>query len=110
MSIDRCLICKQFILGPSHACPPAWEVRDLDEPGSEWRTVYEVAADHAAERWVAQDNSACAEYPPLRTVAVRLLGEDGAGTTYDVEMELVPHYTARRTRNQETEDSRTAPV
>jgi hypothetical protein len=101
MSIDRCPVCKQFIYGPSHTCPPAWEVRDLDEPDSEWHTVYDSSADEAVRHWVGADNSACAEYPPCRTVAVRRVGEDGDGTVYDVEMEMVPHYTARRARNAE---------
>jgi hypothetical protein len=96
-----CKTCGEFILSNNHYCSPRWKCYDVDNSDPEGAcTVYATDARTAAAKYSKDKDDANCDHRNDRTVAVRLFGDCGAWTKYEVRVECVPEYYAREVEDK----------
>ena len=100
--MTRCETCGEWIYGawlkPSHVCPPAYRVWDVDEEEREdAQTVYAADPEEAARTW-AEDYDPGSDYTIVSGSPATVIVEDASGTrsVWRVTGESEPVYTARQ--------------
>ena len=107
MSSLFCDVCGKYKTG-GHQCPPAWEcwIHEHGE-GDRHTTVHAHEAEYAAEEFMQQYETDCAEYPVLQgddcVVVVQRMGEDERHY-FRVSGEYVPTYSAENIDQEEADE------
>lgn len=100
---EKCHICGEYGFTRSHRCPPAWlaYLPEYGETDEDAHRVYATTAQDAAQE-EARHRYYALEYPHHLVLMVRPAGDDDAPwETYEVDVELVPEFTARKARSHE---------
>jgi hypothetical protein len=99
--MSDCNICKAYLIGPHHKCPPKWLVIDKDWCGNDWDDAYEVFAldaEDAAKEGAEKIDDKSGDGPQERTIFVKSLAGEITGP-YEITFDYSVNYYAELSVN-----------
>lgn len=97
MSYKACPTCKQYrFTDPHHKCPPIWECQIETWNAPDWRKIFAVDSERAAEKFVEEYDQEDHYMMDGDSVEVSVRNSKGAVEIYNCTGETIPTYYAHK--------------